>query len=143
MQISLAMLSFLNNNISDFPPETGGILGSDSNDVITDIILDIKSNTGHCCSYSPNVDFLNSCIAEWAERNIQFVGIFHTHFAGVQTLSEADKKYIVSIMQAMPGGIDKLYFPIYVLPDRELICYVAERKLKENFEICQDVLQIV
>lgn len=139
MKIHKNTLKQINDFVPDKPPEVGGILGSRENGIITDIMFDRNQLANNkMCYYAPNVDSLNQCIKEWYNSNIYFKGIFHTHFAGVKTLSEADKKYIYRIMNCMPQEIRQLYFPIFVIPERELICYIADR---EN--ICKDTLCII
>ena len=49
----------------------------------------------------------------------------HAHFHDVATLSEGDKVYIKKILEAMPPELATLYFPIIVLPKRELVSYRA------------------
>lgn len=131
MRISKSVIDTINNSISDLPPETGGILGSYDKELIDEVVIDSPSPTNtRPCSYFPNVDFLNQNIKLWQDNGISFAGIFHTHFAGVKTLSSGDKKYIDAIMKSMPSYIEYLYFPIFVLPDRELVCYKAIRSNK-------------
>ena len=129
MKITEETHQFLAVNISGIPPETGGILGSSSGDIIDRIIIDVPFNKPTCtCSYSPNTNYLNGCINSWLSIGIQFMGIFHTHFAGIKTLSDSDKEYITQIMKAMPDEIVYLFFPVYVLPNKELVCYRAEKR---------------
>lgn len=143
MKIDENALNIINASIDGKPPETGGILGSLDGQIITDVIMDQKEESiGHACSYSPNVHYLNACLEDWLSAGKFFMGIFHTHFVGVKTLSGADKKYIVDIMNAMPQEINTLYFPIFVLPDRELVCYKAMRKNKRVY-MEKDILQII
>ena len=52
------------------------------------------------------------------------------------------KKYICDIMNAMPEEIDVLYFPIFVLPDRKMTCYKAQRNI-DNISINTDEITIV
>ena len=128
MRILKSVIDTINDSILDMPPETGGILGSHDNELIDEVIMDSPGPTNtRPCSYFPNVDFLNQNIKLWQDNGISFAGIFHTHFAGVKTLSWGDKKYIDAIMKSMPSYIEYLYFPIFVLPDRELVCYKAIR----------------
>ncbi|MBQ4110523.1 MAG: hypothetical protein IJC74_06520 [Clostridia bacterium] len=125
------------------PPEHGGILGSKNDEVITEIVMDKRVySSNYNCKYSPNIDFLNLCIEKWCENNISFKGIFHTHFAGVKTLSLTDIQYISDIMNSMPEEIEYLYFPIFVMPDCELVCYKAER-INEKIEIELDSVDII
>lgn len=141
MYIHKHVIDYLKYNIDSKPPESGGILGSSQGNIIDNIVLDINTNSP-CCTYSPNVEFLNNCIEEWDKSKINFLGIFHTHFADVETLSKADKSYINKIMKAMPKNIKKLYFPIYTLPGRNLICYKAEI-VHEQIVITKDTVFIV
>lgn len=142
MRISKQVIKIMKRFITKEPPETGGILGSSNGDLINNIILDYPSVvTAKPCIYMPNVDFLNEKIANWQENNISFKGVFHTHFAGIKTLSCGDKKYITEIMIAMPSEIESLYFPIYVLPDRQIVVYIA-RKIGSVIEISSEDLLI-
>ena len=142
MKIKRTVLEKINAAVPDTPPETGGILGSSDGNVIDRLIMDYPSEIPErLCSYSPNTDFLNSCISDWQESNISFIGIFHTHFVGVKTLSHGDKKYINTIMAAMPDTIEYLYFPVFVLPERILVCYKAQRVYNE-VEISSEELEI-
>lgn len=135
------ILNSLNEQISNRPPESGGILGSSGN-VITEIAFDKPNNNQHPCSYCPNVEYLNSIIHKWSEQKIEFAGIFHTHFADVTTLSSGDKRYIKKILLAMPDGTECLYFPVYALPSRALIMYHACIK-EDKLKICTTEFEIV
>ena len=128
MEITKAVMDALKCRISGMPPETGGIIGSHDNKTVDEVILDLPdpANT-RPCAYFPNVDFLNRHIAVWQNSGVFFKGVFHTHFMGVRTLSCGDISYINTIMDTMPPQIDTLYFPLFVLPDRELVCYTATR----------------
>lgn len=130
MKISKESILFMKKELINFNFECGGILGSSGKEIIDNIILDKASNyIGRRCSYSPNTDYLNKCILQWQNENVRFLGMFHTHFVGVKTMSDADKKYIELIMSAMPEEIGYLYFPIFVLPHGELCGYVAKKVL--------------
>jgi len=126
-------------NIPNCPPEIGGILGGDSK-IITTFELD-KGMSSQGCFYVPNVKRLNKTITLWQENKIAFMGIFHTHFFDVATLSAGDISYITKIMKAMPEKINKLYFPLAIVPKKELIPYVAERN-GENINIYRDSLNV-
>ncbi len=141
MKISKESFLFIKNNLDNLNFECGGILGSSGNEIMDNVILDeISDSITRRCSYSPNVDFLNSCILQWQSENIRFLGMFHTHFVGVKTLSDADKKYIELIMSAMPDEIEYLYFPVFVLPDRKLCGYVAKKCFNEVRILPDDVI---
>lgn len=70
------------------------------------------------------------------------MGVFHTHFYGVNTLSEGDRAYIKQIMAAMPDGLECLYFPLIVFPDKEMIVYQASRSKNRSIKIIPDLLLI-
>ena len=128
MIITQSVIDIINRSVSDVPPETGGILGSSDGKQIDHVVMDMPG-TNHLkmCAYYPNVAFLNQTIAQWQDNGVSFMGLFHTHFFGVRTLSIGDRKYIREIMNAMPESVDKLYFPLFVLPEREMVCYKALR----------------
>lgn len=106
--------------------EIGGILGSSKNGIVTDMVADLPDNAVGCkFDYSPNIDFLNTQIENWSENNIDFLGLFHTHFSGSKNLSDADVEYIKAIMNASKGIVEYLYFPLFTLPDNELTVYKA------------------
>lgn len=115
--------------------EIGGIIGSKYENIVTDYVIDYGIKDDNCiCSYYPNTEYLNKQISIWQEHNISFMGIFHIHFAKEGTLSENDKEYINCIMEAMPSSIDKLYFPIVLLPEKIIVPYRAERYGKKNIK---------
>lgn len=122
---SVAVLDALRMQAPEFPPETGGILGGREG-VVTDFLPDKGMPDGAPCSYTPDTAFLNHAIAEWAEQGIDFMGIYHVHFGGAETLSLGDREYIFRIMRAMPGEVRCLYFPLVVMPLRKVIVYKAE-----------------
>lgn len=143
MRVTFDVVNSLDDIISELPPETGGILGSSDGDVITHFLYDKGVDASlRSCSYTPDVKVFNKCISDWSTQGINFAGIFHTHFAGVKTLSQADVVYIKNIMKAMPQGINQLYFPVYVLPDRIIISYKA-LKYENKITIQQDELVVV
>lgn len=123
---SEAVLDLIRYGVSSAPPESGGILGG-RNDTVTNICLDKGIVSKHPCSYTPNTRFLNEQIKQWAEGGIQFMGMFHVHFGGTESLSEGDKEYITHIMEAMPKEISCLYFPVVVMPEHKVVAYRAVR----------------
>lgn len=104
------------------PPESGGILGG-SGGVVTCSVLDVGKAGGPPCSYTPNTTFLNRQIQEWFRDGIEFMGIFHVHFGGAESLSTGDIAYIEQIMNVMPEQITCLYFPIILMPEREIVVH--------------------
>lgn len=106
--------------------EVGGILGMKTNDVVSCFVADLPQNGVGCrFDYSPNIDFLNTQIEKWAENDIRFIGLFHTHFSGSKNLSDADIEYIKLIMLNSKDIVEQLYFPLFTLPDNILTVYKA------------------
>lgn len=126
MKIYREIFEKIISNLPERTPEIGGILGKNSDNIICETVVDIgMANRSKQCSYVPNVEKLNEKIKDWNKQDIEFVGIFHTHFWNVETLSDGDKKYIIEIMSAMPKEIKYLYFPIVVIPECKIIPYIA------------------
>lgn len=141
MNILEDIYQYICNSVPSIPPEIGGILGS-----VDGVVCKCQIDPGHpqsCgCFYSPNVDILNKILNSWQRDGILFFGIFHTHFFGVQTLSDGDIAYINAILQAMPSYIHELYFPVVVLPEKRMIPYLATRNGK-TVDIKTDELIII
>lgn len=120
--------------LPDGPPEIGGILGGKDN-IISIYEIDVGKNRGKCCNYTPNVEYLNLVIDDWIKAGIEFYGIFHTHFYGVKSLSEGDIAYMKAIMKAMPKYVYKLFFPIFVLPEKAMILYAIEKNTDKIYKV--------
>ena len=142
MKITQKTIDIIRSSVVNLPAETGGILVSQNGVLISDVIMDTPNNDGYRCCYAPNVKYFNECISDWQKQNKSFFGIFHTHFYNVKTLSNEDIKYINAIMSAMPKEINRLFFPIYILPRNEMICYEATRE-GNNISIKNDILEII
>lgn len=126
MTIQKKVYEQIKKALPEHPPEFGGLLGGKDN-IISMVELDYGIS-GEMCGYAPDVRRLNDVIKKWHWQNIYFMGIFHTHFFHVRTLSELDKNYITEILNAMPEHITMLYFPVAVLPQKEIIPYIAVRQ---------------
>ena len=140
MRISRETYNSMLKSVKDIPPESGGILG-EKNGIIQFVVYDEGVKNEKMCSYTPNAEKLNLVSREWQEQGILFCGIFHTHFFGVKTLSEGDLTYIKTIMKQMPIEIERLFFPIVVLPQREIVAYIAKKE-QEQLIIKQDIISI-
>lgn len=106
------------------PPETGGILGINYENIITEYYQDFGTKDSKNYCYIPNVDNLNSIINLWYEKGIQFVGIYHSHSDCDTTLSYKDIKYITDILMSLKDITDILYFPL-VFPTQKMIFFKA------------------
>lgn len=136
MRICRSVFDEIINIMIETPPEIGGIIGGDG-EIVKNHYLDVGVNSDRACSYTPNVSLLNTIISEWATEGIQFMGVYHTHFFDVQTLSDGDIRYINRILLSMPKEIDFLYFPLIVLPSRTMVCFKAIKKAGD-VEMCND-----
>lgn len=125
--------------LPDTPPEIGGVIGGKGG-VIFAYEMDEGNKQERLCSYAPNVNYVNEVIRKWTKANIDFYGIFHVHFFGIQSLSFGDIAYMNQIIAAMPPLIDKLYFPLFVLPEQEMLLYSIEKQRKE---VCKVPFEII
>lgn len=110
--------------------ESAYLLGSSTQGVI-DVLGNTKSSNGigSKTSFAPNVNAWNQQIESWSQSEIEFIGILHTHYYGVGELSVADIEYINAITFAVADEHIKLYFPVFVFPERKLVLYSAGIKL--------------
>ena len=141
MKIAQEVWEKIFSDIGETPPEVGGILGM-SKDVVDSLFIDCGVPMNKLCSYTPDVTLLNHMIDIWQQKEIRFVGIFHSHYFGVKSLSEGDKKYIKLIMNSMPSDINSLYFPVAVMPDKELVVYKAYR-CERGLELIKEQVEIL
>ena len=141
MRICREIFDEIVNIAIDAPPEIGGIIGGENN-VVKAHHMDMGISSVKTCSYTPNVSLLNGIISAGSTERIQFMGIYHTHFFEVRTLSEGDIRYIRNILLGMPDGIDSLYFPLVVFPSRTMVCFKAIKKLN-GIEIYNDNLVLI
>lgn len=143
MNIISSVYQSLISNVPECPPEVGGILGG-----IDDVISYIKFDEGtkrfqnKQCYYAPDVKKLNYYIEEWEKQGVDFYGMFHTHFYGINSLSDGDKRYIYKIMSSLPMRACKLYFPLVVLPEKKVEIYVAHKQ-NGRIEICKGKINII
>ena len=94
--------------------ETGGILG-EKDGVVCRFFLDTdgESTLGE---YRPNVTLLNQVIERWAQEEVSFIGLVHTHINGLGILSPSDIEYVRLIVSA--NELESVYFPV-VAKDKE------------------------
>lgn len=121
--------------------ETGAILGSSTDMIVDHIRMDSNDNSDRF-TYFPNVPYLNGELEKWQDQGVQFVGILHTHYYGIETLSEMDIEYIHLIFDAMPKETICLFFPIYVFPDHKAVCYRAAKQ-QGVISIERDIFEII
>lgn len=124
MQILKEVYDSILDSVDGITVEVGGILGG-TDGIITCHYFDKGIISEKPCTYTPNVSLLNEIIEKWSNESIDFLGIYHTHFNDVETLSCGDKTYIERIVLSMPAAIDHLCFPVVTLPTRGMVCYEA------------------
>lgn len=102
--------------------EIGGILGAVS-DVVTEYVFDEgKAEYG---KYTPSAEMINNMIFVWSKKDIDFCGIYHSHYPENERLSQEDVEYIKRIMISVSSIYKQLYFPI-VIPKKNIISYKAQ-----------------
>lgn len=138
MQILSDVYNSIINRCPHVPPESGGILGG-ADGIVSKYVSDKGLESNLYDEYIPDVDFLNSVIWEWQNRQIQFYGIYHSHFHGGYDLSDADKQYIAKIMENIPDR--KLFFPI-VFPKEGMLVYHAEF-VKKQLRLSRESLILI
>lgn len=141
MKIKNEVLEKIINEQRPIPPESGGILGG-SNGIVTTFFFDDGEPSSKMCSYSPNTELMDKIIEDWQKDAILFMGIYHTHFWDVESLSEGDKFYIDLIMSCMPDSVNKLYFPLVLFPSKTIVPYYAIIDSGELY-IEKDILEII
>lgn len=99
--------------------ESGGILG-EKNGIVCSFYPDPGNNL-EC--YVPNTKNLNSIIGKWAESDIKFVGIIHSHPNECRSLSSSDINYAFTICSVC--NLKKVYFPVITYHNGDVImtCY--------------------
>ena len=122
------------------PPESGGLLGG-HNGVVALFVSDMGSCLKSSYKYEPDVAFLNKTINNWLDKNIDFMGIYHSHPHHCEALSGADIEYISAILKSVSGYTDKLYFPV-VIPKEKIISYCA-LIVADEIQIFQDAIQLL
>lgn len=123
------------------PPEIGGLLGGHGGTIDT-WYRDRSAPVLERAIYIPNLQCLNQQLARWKIRQIDFMGIFHSHPKGEQQLSQADKTYIGEIFDAMPPYISRLFFPV-VIPGEKIVPFCAQKKPGGTMEIVLDTIKIL
>lgn len=123
MKILGSVYEMILKNVPDHMPETGGMLGGHDNTITTVMFDHGKTDDFRRCHYTPDVARLNNCLLDWGKTGIEFFGLIHTHFYGVESLSDGDITYIKKIIKAMPSSKKSLYFPVVVFPDKKIITY--------------------
>ena len=92
-------------------PEAGGILGYREK-IICDYYFD-ETAKNNINEYHPNVDILNVILSDWAEKNIEFAGLIHSHTYKNNCLSYSDIYYARRIMDG--DGLRKILFPLVLV----------------------------
>lgn len=138
MKIAEAVLHEICEKLRIVPPEKGGIIGG-KNGIVCAYCLDDGTVQAERYAYVPNVEKLNGVIVQWAEKGIQFAGMFHSHPYPQTDLSLADEEYIVKIMEAMPESVSELHFPV-IVPGVGMTGHLARRRAGEVIIASEDII---
>lgn len=130
MKIQSAIHNYILKACELLPFESGGIIGS-KNGVITsclhDVGLEEKGSMGH---YVPDTEALERQIALWQKEDIEFCGMYHSHFVSHPWLSSGDVQYIKEIMNSLDGA-EKLLFPLVLVKEKQIVFFEAVKTEKE------------
>lgn len=140
MFIEKKIYTHLVRNCPVVPPEIGGIIGG-SGDTVSTFWIDYTCSFKESARYIPNLYEINKRIADWEKSGIQFLGIFHSHMEGQNTLSGGDRKYIINIMSAMPSKVQYLFFPI-VIPEQGVYGFKAIKKEEGIYILSETMITI-
>lgn len=97
IKIKKEVLKKICSTLKKYHYETGGIIGTDENGVISAFQFD-KITAPRLYEYCPNTMFLDNIINnEWAKSDINFIGFVHSHLNNA-VLSPQDIKYARKIL---------------------------------------------
>ena len=120
-QLSPEAVSMIMHTIGCMQPEQLAMLGADQNTgVITEVHHDRNARraAGEC---TPDNEVLQRTIdGDWAQRNIRFAGIVHSHPGKYSLPSEGDRIYAERILHAMPQTLAGMFFMPIVNVDRPM-----------------------
>lgn len=111
----------LRQNLENRQVEQGGILGASGGE-----ISHFVPDTAACCDqnlFQPS-DEMNRVIAQWAQQNVAFAGLIHSHPADRPQLSTADLMYVTKLLQGNPQLPAVI---MGIMAGQELLLYGFER----------------
>ena len=122
------------------PAERGGVLGSENGGTVIKYYYDSTGiSTG--VSYSPDCDKINSVLEnEWAQENVQMVGIIHSHDNSCPYPSCSDIRYAEKIMRA--AKMDTFYLPIVCTDPFKINAY-SVRLLDDGIRVIEEEIRIL
>lgn len=123
------------STIGSVRTEAGGMIGG-YNGVVTEFYYDDPCGRKNVDDYVhiPNVNHMNQILEDWYARNIEFMGIIHSHPADMKTLSFTDIRYAQKLIK--DNDMNYVLFPIIVMETvpvlkmyRVDLCSVVEMKV--------------
>lgn len=136
MKILREVVSEIKASFEAYKTECGGLLGI-KDSIVCEFLFD--SGTNNIAEYSPNISFFNESLKMWAEKDINFAGIIHSHPNDCRILSYEDESTIEKIYKAIECDY-ALYFPIFTLCKKKAIITVYKY---ENGKIERDEIEII
>ena len=139
LSITKKVMEDIINTVGKYPPETGGILGANTNGVVTHFYYD-RTGISSASGYAPDVLSVNSVLANcWMPNEIFMVGIVHSHSTLNIAPSCGDIAYGIRILQAL-DTVEEFYLPIVAHSEAnvEMHCYVISPDPDRQF-ICRKV----
>jgi len=102
--------------------ESGGLIGSKSNEGILDSFYFDKGRRSSANEYVPNVDDLRQQLSYWDKEQIKFRGIIHSHTIS-DILSPKDIKMARKILDM--NMLSSVLMPIYLIKEQKILWYVV------------------
>lgn len=102
--------------------ESGGLIGSKSNEGILDSFYFDIGRRSSANKYVPNVDVLQQLLSYWDKEQIRFRGIIHSHTIS-DSLSPKDIKMARKILDM--NMLSSVLMPIYLIKDQKILWYVV------------------
>ena len=122
-------------------PEKGGILGSVDRETITHFYYDVSGSSTEY-SYTPDIVEVNKVLDDWAQNDVYFVGIVHSHNPDVKYPSCMDIEYAGNILEGL-NYTDEFYLPILIHEEESLVLpYKVTSEGKKNLRVSEETIQI-
>ena len=132
--ITIEVIRQIKETIGTYPIESGGIIGG-SDTCITHFCFDASSKENE---YTPNVSFLNGKIKEWADNDVSFLGIIHSHPSFSTSHSKEDLDYAIKLKEKNPF-LSRIIFPIVILKEKDIELHFYELVDKSFIKIPYEI----
>jgi len=123
-------LEMIKNSLGSKEYETGGMLGSNNDDVIDTFFYD-EGRGESKTDYYPYVELWQRKLAEWDASKITFRGIIHSHVNN-DKLSDRDIKMAREILRI--NSLQSILMPIFLINRAEIVWYEVGMDFVRNLD---------